>query len=91
LPRRHAGNKALAHGFLAGLICGQYLVDKETQGDYRWVDALAMASNFLQEYSLQLLGAECLVQGVLSCLGKLLSQLLHVVFEVAALGTMHVG
>lgn len=91
LPGHHASDKALTHRFLAGLISRQYLVDEKTQGDHRWIDALAMASDFLYEDSLQLLGAECLAKGVLSCLGKLLAQLLHVVFEVTGLGTMHMG
>lgn len=50
-----------------------------------------MAANFLSEDLLQLVGAECLAKAVLPCLGKLLAQLLDVVFVAAGLGTMHVG
>ena len=50
-----------------------------------------MATDFLAQNSLQLQRAKGIVKGVLSWLGKLLAQLLQVVFEAAGLGTMHVG
>ncbi len=50
-----------------------------------------MATDFLGENLLQFLDSERLAKGVLSWLGKLLAQLLYVVFEAAGLDTMHVG
>ena len=91
LPAGQTGDKALADGLLAGLVRGQYLIDKKTQGDQGRVDALAMASDLISENLRQLVRVEGIAQGVWLCLGKLQAQLLEVVFEVAELGTMHVG
>ena len=52
---------------------------------------MSMAANFFLEYLINFLGGECLIKAALSGLGKLLTQLQHMVFEAGELVTMHVG